>query len=140
MRRCVILPLACASFLVIAGCSGSSDRPLRTPVIHDLADGKTIGKVIRGNDGTPEANAVISLVGVSCDAGKLIVRTNVSSIVGEMDCAKLPPQAAIERVLGQQVIISYNGGKVRIETVNGTAVEVEARSPKITENDVTPRP
>ena len=107
-----------------------------TPVVRPLAEGEVLGKVDRGASGT--TGDILTLVGLSCDNSKLIVRMGPRTVTGAMDCNDMPPQALIERILSKQVTVTYGGGTVAIETVNGMKVDVPASDVTITETDATP--
>ena len=124
----IILPLAAACS------SGASTPPAPTP--RPLTDGEVLGKVDRTASGAE--GDILTLVGLSCDNGKLIIRMRAQTVTGAMDCKDLPPQAAIERVLSKQVTVAYVGGKVTITTVNGESVEAPASGVALTETDATP--
>lgn len=116
-----------------AACGGTGAPSSPTPVVRALADGEVLGKVERGASGD-----ILTLVGISCDNGKLIVRMGSKTVTGAMDCKDAPPQALVERVLSKQVTVTYASGKVRVESTNGESVEVPATSVMVTESNATP--
>jgi hypothetical protein len=136
MRNIIVASAALAMFLPFAAAcdSGTSGPAIATP--RPLGDGEVLGKVDRTADGA--AGDILTLVGLSCDNGKLIVRMREQTVTGAMDCNDLPPQAAIDRVLSKQVTLVYNAGKVTITTVNGESVEAPASDVALTETDATP--
>lgn len=119
--------------VVAAACGGTGAPSSPTPVVRALADGEVLGKVERGASGD-----ILTLVGISCDNGKLIVRMGSKTVTGVMDCKDAPPQALVERVLSKQVTVTYANGKVHVESTNGELVEVPATSVMITESNATP--
>lgn len=134
-RIAVVVTAAAVALTAFAACdSGTAGPP--TPPARTLAEGDVLGKVDRTASGG-EGN-ILTLVGLSCDNGKLIVRMRETTVTGTMDCLALPPQAAIDRVLSKQVTLTWAGGKVHIETVNGASVDVPATDVAVTVTDATP--
>ena len=103
-----------------------------------LTDGQTIGKIDRLPGGTAVASEVVTLLNVACVDGELIVRTNLQSISGKMDCAQQIPQAALERFYGQSVTVSYANSRLRIDSVSAGTIELSVTGATITQFNATP--
>jgi hypothetical protein len=137
-RLGVLAPVVWLVAMMFAGaCGGTGASKAPTPVVRPVAEGEVLGKVDRGASGV--TGEILTLVGLSCDNGKLIIRMGPRTVTGAMDCKDLPPQAVIERVLSNQVTVTYAGGRVSVETANGEKVDVPASDVTITESDATPR-
>lgn len=117
--------LAGAVAITVSGCSFSTP-PKKTPATrpHPLVEGETIGKIVHLPGGTAVASSVITLLGVTCTNGQVVVTTNNQTIRGKMDCAQIVPQATLERFYGQVVGISYARGRLRIESPSAGTIDL----------------
>ena len=137
MRGRYVIVMLMAVVVLAVACGGAGPKKAPTPVLRALSEGEVLGKVDKT---ATSGGEILTLVGFSCDNGKLIVRMGVRTVTGVMDCKDLPPQALVERVLSKQVTVTYKDGKVRVETTNGEAVEVPASGVMITESAGTATP
>jgi hypothetical protein len=105
---------------------------------HPLAEGETIGTSEHSTGGTAVASSVITLLTMTCTNGQLVVRTNLRTITGNMDCAQEVPQATLERFYGQAVGISYAGGRLRIESASVGRIDLAVRDAASADVNATP--
>jgi hypothetical protein len=128
---------AFAAILLGAGCSFNTASKGPTGE-QPLKDGQTLGKIDRLPGGTAVASSVVTLLGLSCVNGKLLVRTNLQSIAGKMDCAQQIPQATLDKFYGQSVSIVYANGRLRIDSVSAGTIDLPVQDATVTELNATP--
>lgn len=130
----VVLVGACLA----AACSfNTADKP-NDAAGHTLADGETLGKIDRLPGGTAVVTSVITLLDLTCADGQVIVKTNLTSIVGKMDCQQAVPQSTLERFYGQSVSITYAGGRLKIESVSAGSLDLPVEDATSRDVDATP--
>jgi hypothetical protein len=105
---------------------------------HPLGEGETLGRIEPLADGTTVASSVITLLNMACANGQLIVRTNLKTVTGKMDCAQEVPQATLERFYGQAVSISYVQGHLRVESVSAGTLDLPVQDATGTDVNATP--
>ncbi len=135
--RAALTALVVAAALAAACTLNTEDKVIDSGA-RPLADGETIGAVEPPPGGTAVASSVITLGNVTCINGTLVVRTNLKSIIGKMDCEQAAPQAALDRLYGQSVSISYAGGRLRLASVSAASLEFSVQEPTIRDVDATP--
>ena len=130
----IVLALGAAAF----GPCGGSAPSKKTPATHPLAEGATIGKIERSAGGTAVVVNVHTLLTLSCINGQLVVRTNLETLAGSMDCARMIPQSEVERFLGLPIVITYAGGRLRIESPTAGTLELPATDVSVSDVNATP--
>lgn len=132
-RLAIALRIAAAAAAFAFGPCGTGARGTPTPAVRPLAAGETLGQVDRADAGTP-TSGVRTLLSVTCQAGKLFVRTNVDSISAPDDCTQPIPQSTLDAFLGLPVVITYTGDQLIIENVaRGAKFALNARNATVGE-------
>jgi hypothetical protein len=134
----IALLMSCAFVIGSGACHSGSKKKLpvsTTPV----ADGESIGKIERSAGGTAVVTEVRTLLTLSCDGAELTLRTNLETLTGGMDCARMVGQSIAARFLGQPVAVTYTGGAVQIENPTaGTIILPNIKDLTRMNSDVTP--
>lgn len=136
-ERPLLMTVVLTGVLVSAACSFSTSEK-KPSGAQPFADGATIGKIERLPGGTAVASEVITLLGVSCTDGQIIVITNLQRIAGKMDCAQQIPQSTLERFYGQSVTVAYASSRLRIDSVSAGTLDLPVTDATITNTHATP--
>ena len=126
-----------ASLSAACSFSTSEEKPSGA---KPFGDGETIGKIERLPGGTAVASEVITLLGVSCTDGQIIVITNLQRIVGKMDCAQQIPAVdagALLRAVRDRRVREF--GRLRIDSVSAGTLDLPVTDATITSTSM-PRP
>ncbi len=135
--RLTVVLVVLIGVLLAAACSFSTSEK-KPSGAQPFGDGETIGKIERLPGGTAVASEVITLLGVSCTDGQIIVITNLQRIVGKMDCAQQIPQSTLERFYGQSVTVGYASSRLRIDSVSAGTLDLPVTDATITSTHATP--
>ena len=100
--------------------------------------GFAIGEIKRLPGGTAVPTDARTLVSAACDAGRLVVKTDRESVVGEMDCNLMIRRDVVDKFRGKAVAISYNGQRLRIESASEGTVEMTVSNATVGTGDVAP--
>lgn len=122
MRASPVVILLLATLLLTA--CGRKVFTVPTPVARALAPGEVIGRVERASSATPDAGER-TLMSVTCQDGRLKIRTNIDQIVAASSCAPPIAQASLDQLLGMPAVITYTGDHLVIEnTSSSTKLEL----------------
>ncbi len=128
--------LVVAATVAASACSNTASK--KTSDTHPFAQDETLGKIDRLPGGTAVVSSLITLLDVTCANGQLIVKTNLKSIVGKMDCAQQIPQTTLDRFFGQAVSIAYADGRLRIDSVAAGTLDLPVKDATVTDVNATP--
>jgi hypothetical protein len=138
----VLVAIAAVGVIAIACTSGvSSKSPVATGPSSSTtvsAGGFGIGAIKHLAGGTAVPTDVRTLKSAICTDGRLVVQTDRESVVGQMDCAQMPPSQILSGFLNKPVAISYNNQRLRIETANEGTLEFTVTSAAIGAGNVSP--
>ncbi len=137
LMRLLVVGVVLLATLAIVGCSFSTAKKKSTGT-EPFKDGETLGKIERLPGGTAVASSVITLLNVSCVKGDLIVRTNLQTITGKMDCAQEIPQATLERFYGQAVTVGFASNRLRIDSISAGTIDLPVTSAMVTNLRASP--
>ncbi len=137
LARVLVVMCVLIGTLSLPACNLNTDEK-KPSGAQPFGDGETIGKIERLPGGTAVASEVITLLGLSCTDGQIIVITNLQRIVGKMDCAQQIPQSTLERFYGQSVTVGYAGSRLRIDSVSAGTIDLPVTDATITSTHATP--
>ena len=136
--RAIVLVAILIAAVATACSSNTAKKNLVAGGAQPLAEGETLGKIEHLPGGTAVASNVITLLNMTCTNGQIVVRTNLKSIVGKMDCAQSVPDATLEHFYGQSVSISYANGRLRVESVSAGSLDLPVREATSRDAHATP--
>jgi len=135
-----VIAIACTSggsskSPVAAGATGATSA---TRSSSPSGGGFSIGEIKRLPGGTAVPTDVRTLMSATCADGRLVVRTERESVVGQMDCSQMIPPQVVDRFRGKPVAISYNNQRLRIESVSEGTVELTVMNAAIGAGNASP--
>jgi len=118
--------------------AGATGAPSATRSSSPSAGGFSIGEIKRLPGGTAVPTDVRTLMSAICTDGRLVVRTDRESIVGQMDCAQMVPAEFLNRFLNKPVAISYTNQRLRIETASEGTLELTVTNAAVGAGNASP--
>ncbi len=100
--------------------------------------GFAIGEIKRLPGGTAVPTDARTLVSAACSEGRLVVKTDRESVIGQMDCSQMIPPQFVDKFRGKPVALSYNGQRLRLESASEGTVEMTVSNATVGTGDVSP--
>jgi|SRR5581483_2351282 len=142
IARAAAAATAIAALAVALACSSSSGGGTagggRATATFVGSGGFSIGEIKRLPGGTAVPTDTRKLVSATCDAGRLVVKTDRESILGEMDCSRMIPPQVVDRFRGKEIAVRYSGQRLRIESASEGTVELTVSNATVGTGDVSP--
>lgn len=120
MHSALVAAAAAPLLLLAAACASSSDAPTASSE-RPLEEGQTLGRIDRLPGGTAVPVDVRTMLGAECEDGVLTFRSNLETILADMNCDQMLPLSITERFFGKPVAITYRENRLIVENdVTGT--------------------
>ena len=139
--RGVLAASAIAGLGFVMACgsgSGAGTNGGRATSTFVGSGGFAIGEIKRLPGGTAVPTDARTLVSAACEGGRLVVKTDRESVVGEMDCSRMIPPDVVDKFRGKPIAVSYTGQRLRIESASEGTVELTVMNATVGAGDVSP--